>query len=499
MNQTTVEPAATPGEPGTSPPAHARLWPPGWWPVLSIAAVVAAVHVAISPFGGYWIDEVYMLAVGRYHPDWGYADQPPVAPLLARAMDWIAPDWLPLLRLPAALASAATVVLTALIARELGADRRAQVIAAAAAATGLWAAFVGHWVTPYTLEPPLWLLMSWLLVRWVRLHGEGRADDRLLLALGGAAGVAAQTKFQVFAFAAALLCSVLVFGPRSLLRRPMLWAGVGIALLVAFPTLLWQAAHDWPQLRMAGAVVSESPMLSGGRIGTARNMVLFAGVAGAFLLCFGVWRLLTAAELRAYRFFGVSVVLLYVLFLATAARPYYLVSIYGVALAAGAVGLQRRRERGRTRLRWVAWPAFALSAAGACAIAMVSAFSAQAWAQFGLAGDLTKETAAAYQSLPAEMRSRTAILGKTYIQAAILDVSGTHAGLPNTYSLHRGYGYFDPPGEETEHVLYVGSDLGGLPRYFARVEQVGSGEQPVWLLTGKQERWEVIWPRLRHL
>ncbi|MFD0486419.1 glycosyltransferase family 39 protein [Saccharopolyspora spinosporotrichia] len=173
MSQTTVPPATAPGEPGASPPAPARLSPRAWWPVLSIAAVVAAVQVAISPFGGYWIDEIYMLAVGRYHPDWGYADQPPVAPLLARAMDWIAPDWLPLLRLPATLASAATVVLTALIARELGADRRAQVIAAAAAATGLWAAFVGHWVTPYTIEPPLWLLMSWLLVRWVRLHGEG--------------------------------------------------------------------------------------------------------------------------------------------------------------------------------------------------------------------------------------------------------------------------------------------------------------------------------------
>lgn len=499
MSQTTVPPATAPGEPGASPPAPARLSPRAWWPVLSIAAVVAAVQVAISPFGGYWIDEIYMLAVGRYHPDWGYADQPPVAPLLARAMDWIAPDWLPLLRLPATLASAATVVLTALIARELGADRRAQVIAAAAAATGLWAAFVGHWVTPYTIEPPLWLLMSWLLVRWVRLHGEGRADDRLLLALGGVAGVAAQTKFQVFAFAAALLVSVLVFGPRSLLRRPMLWAGVGIALVIALPTLLWQAVNGWPQLGMAAVVVNESPMLSGGRIGTARDMVLFAGLAGAFLLCFGVWRLLTAAELRAYRFFGASVVLLYVLFVATAARPYYLAGIYGVALAAGAVGLQRRRESRRTRLRWVAWPAFALSAAAAGAIAVLSAFSAQAWAQFGQSGDLTKETAAAYQALPAEMRSHTAILSGTYIQAATLDVTGAKAGLPKTYSPHRGYGYFDPPGEEHDHVLYVGSELGDLPRYFARVEQVRSGDRPVWLLTGRHERWEVIWPRLRQL
>ena len=60
--------------------------------VLPIAGVVAVLHCTAGAFGGgYWFDEVYMLAIGRNHLDWGSADQPPVTPLLAALMDAIAP------------------------------------------------------------------------------------------------------------------------------------------------------------------------------------------------------------------------------------------------------------------------------------------------------------------------------------------------------------------------------------------------------------------------
>jgi hypothetical protein len=68
--------------------------------VLSIAALVAIVHLVASAIGGYWFDEVYKLAIGRHHLDWGSADQPPVAPLLAALMDAVAPGSIVALRLP---------------------------------------------------------------------------------------------------------------------------------------------------------------------------------------------------------------------------------------------------------------------------------------------------------------------------------------------------------------------------------------------------------------
>jgi hypothetical protein len=105
--------------------------------VLPIAGVVGLIHCAAAVFGGgYWFDEVCMLAIGHSHLDWGSADQPPLAPALAALMETVVPGSVIALRLPAVLAPAGAVVVAGLIARELGCDRRAQGLTAGAQATG---------------------------------------------------------------------------------------------------------------------------------------------------------------------------------------------------------------------------------------------------------------------------------------------------------------------------------------------------------------------------
>ena len=462
------------------------------WVVLPIAAVVAVAHLAASFAGGYWFDEVYMLAIGRNHLDWGSADQPPLTPLLAALMDWIAPQSIIALRLPAVLFTAVAVVVAALIARELGGDRRAQALTAGAQATALWVTLAGHWLTPYTLEPLQWLVLVWLLVRWLRLR-----DDRLLLALGVVAGLAAETKFQVLLLGAVLLLSVLVFGPRELLRRPMLWAGVGLGVLIALPTLVWQALNGWPQLRMGAVVASEAEALYGGRPGVAVGLIILAGVAGTVLSLYGLWRLLRAEELRPYRFLAVTFVVLYVVFVVNPGRPYYLSGLYGLLAAAGALGLQRRREAGRRRWRWFAWPAYALAAAAAVGILMLSSTIARS----DVGAQIAQRTSAAYHALPPGERAHTAIMGESYIIVAYIDGYSSRYDTPEAYSSNRSYGYFPPPPEEQRAVLYVGSSPDEVAPYFTGVRKVADGgeDASVWLCTGRRESWALLWPRLRHL
>ena len=95
----------------TDTSAGQRISPFAAGAVLPIAAVTAVLHCIASAFGdGYWFDEVYMLAIGRYHLDWGSADQPPLAPALAALTDAVAPGSLIALRVPAVLATAGAVV-----------------------------------------------------------------------------------------------------------------------------------------------------------------------------------------------------------------------------------------------------------------------------------------------------------------------------------------------------------------------------------------------------
>jgi 4-amino-4-deoxy-L-arabinose transferase-like glycosyltransferase len=442
--------------------------------------------------GDRWFDEVYMAAIGRNHLDWGSADQPPLVPAMAAVMDWLAPNSQLVLALPAALSTACAVLLAGLIAREIGCDRRAQGFTAAAQATGAWTTFAGHWLTPYTLEPAQWLLLIWLLVRWIRLR-----EDRLLIAAGVVVGVAALTKFQVLFLCAVLIVSVAVLGPREMLRRPFLWMGAAIAVLLAAPTLVWQFAHGWPQLKMARVVAGEADALSGGRPGIAVMLIGYAGVAGVALALYGLWRLLRDDELRDYRFIGATFVALYLLFIATAGRPYYVVGLYAPLAAFGALGLQRRREAGHVRRRWLAWPAYILSVALASAVLVLSVSVVNS----GVVENMAQRTADVYHALPPDRRDRTVVMGESYIIAAYIDRYSDRYQLPHAYSTNRSYGYFPSPPDSRDNVLYVGRDADELSPYFAEVRVVADigDDMHAYLLTGQRQSWDEIWPRLRTL
>jgi 4-amino-4-deoxy-L-arabinose transferase-like glycosyltransferase len=90
--------------------------------------------MAVSARYGYHRDELYFLAAGQ-HPAFGYVDQPPLTPLVARAEAVLSGNSLVGLRVLPALALSALVLLAGAMSRLLGAGRAGQLIAALATAT----------------------------------------------------------------------------------------------------------------------------------------------------------------------------------------------------------------------------------------------------------------------------------------------------------------------------------------------------------------------------
>src|SRR5207244_12974101 len=78
---------------------------------------------------GYHRDELYFLEAS-HHMAWGFVDQPPLSIAIVWLSRTLFGTSLVGLRLFPALADAATVVLTGLIARELGGSRFAQTLSA---------------------------------------------------------------------------------------------------------------------------------------------------------------------------------------------------------------------------------------------------------------------------------------------------------------------------------------------------------------------------------
>lgn len=494
--------------------------PPRATAVITVIAVVAAaVLVFAASRYGYFGDELYFLAAGR-RPGWGYADQGPVLPLVARAMDTLAPGSYLVLRLPAVALTVLATVLCAELARLLGGGRGAQALAAVGYASSPFLLLQGAMLTTNTVDTALWVVTTWLLVRWVQTR-----RDVLLLVAALVTGVDMQVKWLIPFFWAAVGVGALLAGPRALVRRPMLWAGAGIVLISAVPELLWQAGHGWPELAMGGEIASEQGVL-GGRLLFIPLSMLLCGFLGTPLLLAGIWVLLRRSAFRPYRFLGVALVLLYAAFMLIGGRVYYPAGMYAVVIAAGAADVTAALVR--MRPPWRRSGMITLAALGISATALIlhstpwrpadriapPRNAAQAAVEIGLYGqfgwpELDDAVTRAYDRLPPAERSGAVIITDTYWQASALDELGrTH--LPRVYSPSRGFGYFATPPDGATAVIAVGGPEAGLRSQFQHVEPIGAldtrlgfpgntQQVTLWKCAGQRKPWSQVWPHWMHL
>ena len=298
--------------------------------------------------------------------------------------------------------------------------------------------------------------------------------------------IALQNKWLLVAYWFVVGISVLAVGPRELLRRPLLWLGAVLAVLVTLPNLLWQAHHGWPQLAMTQVIAKEvtaKGSIWGGRVAFLPLVLMTAGVGvGTALFCYGLWRLLRSPELRSYRFLGWTFVGMVVLFLVTGGRFYYLAGLMAPLLAAGAVESQRR-EPARW-WRWVlTWPIYALSAIIALTAlpvlpaswptsARLVALTSLGWPE------LADQVAGAYLALPPATQRTSAVIAEWYWDASALDRYGPARGLPHPFSPHRGYWYFGAPPDAVDTVLFIGSDRHLPAPVFHRGSASSHSDQP---------------------
>ena len=319
-----------------SPPAPPEVPAPGvtaprpvfaWGPVCAVAAIVGLVLVATSGAYGYHRDELYFRLLGQ-QPAWGYVDQPPATPLLSRLTVELLGDHLWALRLPGALILAGTAILTALLAREMGGGRGAQVLAAAVSAT-LFPLVFGHVLLTSTLDMVLSAAILLCVARALL------RDERWWLGVGLLVGVALYNKHLVVLTLIAIGVGLVLVGPRRVLWSKWLVAGVAIALLVGAPNLIYQASHDWPQLEMARAI--ERNKGSESRILFLPLQLALVGVFLAPVWVAGLVHLMREPTLRGLRALAVAYPVLCVLVLATGGQPYYTAPLVLALFAAGSI------------------------------------------------------------------------------------------------------------------------------------------------------------------
>lgn len=138
-----------------------------WAALLGIAAFVTVVHLLTNGRYGFHRDELQFLSDAR-HLDWGFVAYPPLTPLLERMGLEIFGLSLVGLRLFSVLAQAAALVVTGLMAREMGGGRMAQIAATVAVALSPLPLFEGTEFQYSSFDFLWWVLIAYFTIRLLR-------------------------------------------------------------------------------------------------------------------------------------------------------------------------------------------------------------------------------------------------------------------------------------------------------------------------------------------
>jgi hypothetical protein len=465
------------------------------------AAAAYVAELAVSARFGYQRDELYFLAAGQ-HLSAGYVDQPPLTPLLARLFSLATGDTLVGMRALAALGLPLIVLLTASIARMLGAGRAGQVIAALA--TAYCAEYLGvfHLFTTTAVDFVFWTVLLWLVVRLLTSD-----DRRWWLPIGLVAGIALSAKWNIgFLLAGLAIGLAAVRSSRPLLRGRYLLIAVLTAALLGVPDVVWQATHGWPNLGVFSYLERDAWH---NRIVYWPFQALYTSILLVPLWIGGLARTLRDARLRPL---GIAAVFVIVIQFVLGGKPYYAGGIYTVLFAAGAVGLER-----------IAWPRVARYAVAGvvCAVLALPFLPAATLASVQLQkinSDLSEQNgwprevslvASVYSGLPPSQRSVAAILAGNYGEAGAIARYGPSLGLPQAYSGHNSFWWWGPPPPQATSVVAIGVSPALLRAEFRSVRlaavydnELGVGNQEqgtrVYVASGLRNPWTKAWPAFRH-
>ncbi len=436
--------------------------------VVLTAGTIVALLLALSGRYGFHRDELYFVVAGR-RLDWGYVDQPPLTPLVARIAESIGGTSPTALRVLPALAIGGVVLLTAAMTRRFGGGRQAQLFAAVAAGGSGIALAVGHLLSTTSFDFLLWTLSTYILIRLL----DG-ADPRWWTALGVTIGVGVLNKHLIALLAVAVLVALLMGPQRRLLIGRWPWIGVGIAALLALPNLVWQMANGLPQLEMSAALAERSD----GPAAFVLQQVGLLSIVLAVPAAVGWWHLLRTPNLERWRPIAVAFAILFVFFLVSGGKSYYVAPMYPVLLAAGSLwferlrGARRRLMVGASGLGIAVGMFIALPLLPASEMSMLDATGELAetvgWPE------LVDQVSDVFESIPPADRPEVAIFTGSYGEAGAIDVLGPQAGLPGAVSGHNTYWLWGPPPSHGPviGVGAVGDVLGRICSDVTRVDTI---------------------------
>ena len=496
------------------------------YPAMALAGITLLVHLVVNSRYGVFSDELYFMVCGQ-HPAMGYVDQPPLVPWIAGISHALFGTALLPLRLIPALAMTATVGLTAEFARALGGGRFAQWLSGLTVLLGGDFLVDGLLLLTDMMQPLTWLGCGWCLLRLAQT-----GNQRWWLAFGAVAGISLLSKYLILFFLLGLAVGVILTPLRRSLLQRWIYLGAAIALVIAAPSMVWQAMHGWPFLELSTTAVN-GKNLALTPLEFFGQQVLFVGPAAAPVWLAGLWRFSTRPKPAELRAFPIAYGVMAALFLALHGKAYYIVPIYPVLLAGGAVAIEQRLSwkplRGAVLatvtvigvlLAPLALPILPPEkyASYAASLGIPTGAASSEHGQQGplppqLAGmfgwpEMAASVSAVYNALPSGERAHAVFYGRDYGEAAALDIFGPALQGPPVVAGNNNYYLWGPGQFDGSVVIVLDGDVRPLMNNYGSIQVVGridnpfaqswEAHMPIYVLRKPHLSLRTLWPHLKH-
>jgi 4-amino-4-deoxy-L-arabinose transferase-like glycosyltransferase len=437
--------------------------------VWTTTAILALLYLATASRYDTFRNELYFIACGR-HPAFGYADLPPLVPWIAATTQLFGNNtWL--LRLPSIVAALALIPLTADFARVLGGDR-----------TSAWMAAISVAIAPMligvatTLGTPSFEAIGWTLCAYLLARALLRGEHTAALWAGVVAGIAMEAKYGIAGWMLGLGLGIVLTSARRLLAIRQLWLGVIAAIVIAAPSLIWQAVHGWPFLESIH-YATEYRNFTGTPIRFEIKQILAMNFVLAPLWIAGIVAPFISPRLRAARFLSIAFIVATAVIFGSHGKDYYLAPAYPTMFAVGAVVCARIP-------RWLnaLWFTAAVAMTAIILPIVLPILSPPALARYlasshlrpapsereGIGAPLTQvfsdqfgwremeeQVASVYHALPPDQRAHAAIIASNYGEAAAIDVYGRADGLPPALCGQLQYYFWGPRDYDGSVIIHI--------------------------------------------
>lgn len=298
-----------------------------WILVLLIVIKLILQYVLVNQIYEPHRDE-YLYLNQADHLAFGYISVPPFCALVSKLIFFLGGGIFWVKFFPA-IFGAFTIVFTWLIVESLGGNLVAKTVAACGVVFSLLVR-INILFQPNSFDILAWTMVFYFLIKFFQTEN---AKWIFLSAIIMAAGF--YNKYNMIFLVAGLVAGLLLTSRRKIFKYSNLWIALGICLIILSPNIIWQVVHHFPVFQHM-KVLKENQLDNNSAAGFLISQVMFfigsIPLTTAALVAFIFFK-----PFRDYRFIGITVVVILLIFALMKAKDYYAVGIFPVLIAFGAV------------------------------------------------------------------------------------------------------------------------------------------------------------------